>query len=91
MLVRQILETKGADRGHRADRRPPSPRWRRLLADHGVGALVVSDDGETIAGIVSERDLARAIARQGADALGVPVTEAMTSEVQTCGPDDTID
>ena len=90
MLVRHVLEMKGA-----VVATVPTDATltdvARLLAEHGVGALVVSDDGETIAGIVSERDLARAIARQGADALGVAVTAAMTSEVQTCGPDDTID
>ena len=90
MLVRHVLEMKGA-----VVATVPTDATltdvARLLAEHGVGALVVSDDGETIAGIVSERDLARAIARQGADALGTPVTEAMTSKVQTCRPDATID
>ena len=89
MLVRHVLENKGT-----VVATVPTDATltdvARLLAEHGVGALVVSDDGETIAGIVSERDLARAIAAQGPDALGVSVSDAMTAEVQTCGPDDTV-
>ncbi|HVN52579.1 MAG TPA: CBS domain-containing protein [Acidimicrobiales bacterium] len=90
MLVRHVLENKGA-----VVATVPTAATltdvARLLAQHGVGALVVSDDGETIAGIVSERDLARAVAVSGADALELPVTDAMTAEVRTCLPDDTVD
>ena len=90
MLVRHILETKGA-----VVATVPTAATltdvARLLAEHGVGALVVSDDGETIAGIVSERDLARSVAAEGAAALDIAVTTAMTREVRTCLPDDTID
>jgi len=90
VLVRHVLENKGA-----VVATVPTAATltdvARLLAQHGVGALVVSDDGETIAGIVSERDLARAVAVSGADALELPVTDAMTAEVRTCLPDDTVD
>jgi len=90
MIVRHILEGKGT-----AVATVPSDvtmaRVAALLAEHGVGALVVSDDGETIAGIVSERDLARVVAARGAEAVSVRVGEAMTAEVRTCTPDDTID
>jgi CBS domain-containing protein len=90
MHVRQILDSKGpfvatiAPSASLAD-------VARSLADHGVGALVVSSDGQRIDGIVSERDLARAVARTGADALELPVAEAMTSDVSTCSPNDTVD
>ncbi len=90
MFVRHILEDKGA-----VVATVPSnvtmAHVARLLAEHGLGALVVSDDGETIAGIVSERDLARAVAARGADALSMPVGDAMTAEVRTCAPDDTVE
>jgi CBS domain-containing protein len=88
--VRQILETKGTD----VATVPSSANLTEVaasLADHGIGALVVSNDGETILGIVSERDLARAVARQGPAALELPVTAAMTSEVRTCSLSDTVD
>jgi CBS domain-containing protein len=90
VFVRHILEGKGTV----VDTVPSDVTMARvaeLLAAHGVGALVVSDDGETIAGIVSERDLARAVAARGADALSMSVAEAMTAEVQTCAPDDTVE
>lgn len=93
MHVRQILGTKerGAG-GYVATVRTDATLHEvaRLLAQHGVGALVVSDDGEHIAGIISERDLARSIADLGAAALDQPVTSAMTGEVSTCSPSDTV-
>ncbi len=59
-----------------------------LLAEHRIGAVVVSDDGETIAGIVSERDVVRHLQQRGAAVLDEAVSAIMTSEVQTCSPDD---
>ena len=90
MHVRQILESKGTD----VATVPSSANLTEVaasLADHGIGALVVSNDGEAILGIVSERDLARAVAQQGAAALELPVTAAMTSAVRTCLLSDTLD
>jgi CBS domain-containing protein len=63
----------------------------RDLARHGVGALVVSADGERIDGILSERDIARAVGVHGADVLGQPVEELMTRDVATCSMRDTVD
>jgi CBS domain-containing protein len=61
------------------------------LADHRVGALVVSEDGETISGILSERDIVRGMARAGADLLPQPVQAIMTTDVKTCTTDDTVE
>jgi CBS domain-containing protein len=58
-----------------------------LLAKHGVGALVVSSDGVTVEGIVSERDVVRRLQRDGARMLERPVREIMTSDVHTATPD----
>jgi CBS domain-containing protein len=55
-----------------------------LLADHNVGALVVSGDGRRVDGIVSERDVVRRM-REDEALLDAPVSSIMTSEVQTCG------
>ncbi|MDX1511594.1 MAG: CBS domain-containing protein [Nitriliruptorales bacterium] len=63
----------------------------RKLKEHGVGALVVSSSGTDIVGIVSERDIVRRIAEEGAGCLDKPVTEIMTSTVTTCAPTDTSD
>lgn len=55
----------------------------------GVGALVVSRDGRTIEGIISERDLVRRLAERGEHALRELVGAVMTVEVRTCDPTDT--
>ncbi len=54
-----------------------------LLTTHNVGALIVSVDGETVDGIVSERDVVRRL-HDRADVLDMPVSEIMTSTVRTC-------
>lgn len=61
------------------------------LRDHGVGALVVSRDGRTIDGIVSERDVVRALAAHGGSTLGRDVASAMSTTVTTCHGHDTVD
>jgi CBS domain-containing protein len=61
------------------------------LAERKVGALVVSDDGRQVAGIVSERDVVRALAERGAGALDAEVATIMTSEVVTCDLSTTVD
>lgn len=63
----------------------------RELKAHGVGALVVSDTGQDIAGILSERDIVRILAETGADALETPIAEIMTTTVTTCSREDTSD
>jgi CBS domain-containing protein len=59
------------------------------LAEKRIGAVVIVDGGD-ISGIISERDIVRALARHGADALGRKAAEFMTSKIVTCGPEDTI-
>ena len=58
-----------------------------VLAEHRIGAVVVSSDGTTVEGIVSERDIVRALAARGATVLSEPVSEIMTRDVQTCKPE----
>jgi len=62
-----------------------------ILEEHKIGALVVSDDGETVTGIVSERDVVRHLRTEGAGLLDQTVATIMTSEVQTCTPEDGIE
>jgi CBS domain-containing protein len=60
------------------------------LSVHNIGAMVVvSPDG--VIGIVSERDVVRALQQRGADLLRLPVSEIMTTFVATCTPTDTVD
>jgi CBS domain-containing protein len=58
-----------------------------VLAEKGIGALVVSSDGRRIEGIVSERDVARGLHERGAGLLADPVSTVMTAQVHTCAPE----
>lgn len=60
------------------------------LNSHHVGALVVSSDGKRIDGIVSERDVVRAMPGKLDQLIGMHVRDIMTVEVHTCTPDSTI-
>ncbi|MBN8999034.1 MAG: CBS domain-containing protein [Rhizobiales bacterium] len=62
----------------------------QILAERRIGALVVVDDRRHILGIVSERDIVRALARFGPSGLDGPVSSIMTARVVTCGETDTI-
>ena len=62
-----------------------------LLEHHNVGALVVSADGGAIVGIVSERDVARHLSREGAELLARPVSTIMTQHVRTCTSNDGVE
>ena len=59
----------------------------KLLKAHDVGALVVSDDGRKLLGILSERDIVSGLADRGGDLLTTAVRDMMTSDVVTCEPD----
>ncbi len=61
------------------------------LAEHQIGAAVVSQDGESISGIVSERDIVRAFAKIGASLLDAPVSQIMTKVVAVCQPKSTVE
>ena len=61
------------------------------MRDHRVGALIVSEDGQHIDGIVSERDIVRALAYHGATVLGRAVSSVMSTDVVTCGADDAVE
>jgi CBS domain-containing protein len=61
------------------------------LRMHNVGALVVSTDGQSVEGIMSERDVVRALDRLGAGILEPQVATIMSRDVHTCSPDDTVE
>lgn len=90
MFVRQILASKGGDIVTIA----PSAKISdvvALMSKERIGAILVLDADARIAGIVSERDVARGLAEHGAALLEMSADRIMTSEVITCGPDDGID
>jgi CBS domain-containing protein len=90
MNVETILASKGSDVAT-IDQRASLADAVARLRDLGIGALVVSDDGRHIDGIVSERDVVRALAAHGASALGRTVASAMSTTVVTCGRSDSVE
>lgn len=91
MLIEHILAAKGREV---VTVRPSDAVARAVttLRRHGIGALIVSDDeGATVAGILSERDIVRALADHGPGALERPVADVMTVEVLSCGPEASTD
>jgi CBS domain-containing protein len=85
-----VLDRKGRDV---ATIRPDATlsEAAQRLTEHGIGALVVTDDDVHVAGIVSERDIVRRVAREGTAALDRVVGTAMTSPVTTCTPGTAVD
>jgi len=85
MRISDVLRVKGAH----VITVTPDTTVRRLLAvlaEHGIGAVVVSDDGTSVDGIASERDIVRALAQRGAAAMSAPVTAICTTDVHTVTP-----
>lgn len=62
----------------------------QLLGANRIGAVLIRGAGGHIAGILSERDIVRALAKHGAAALSLPVGQVMTREVMTCTEEDNI-
>jgi CBS domain-containing protein len=87
MLIAQILAGKGRDV---ISTRPEATidEVAHLLNDKRIGAVVVLDAGRQLCGIISERDLARGLARHGAALLQMQVADLMTRGVVTCAPED---
>jgi len=61
-----------------------------LLAKHGIGAVLICGAGGRLSGILSERDIVRAVSESGADALRLPVAQVMTRNVAICSEEDTV-
>lgn len=90
MLVSGLLDSKGSDVITAA----PDAKVAdvvALLAEHRIGAVVVSTDGRRIDGVVSERDIVRALADRGAASLDEPVSAIMTTQVYICEPTSTVE
>lgn len=89
MRVEDILRRKGSEV---ATIGPDSTLETALqmLHDRGIGALVVSTDAVPVAGILSERDIVRALAERGPAVMDEKVEGIMTSSVVTCGPEELI-
>ena len=89
MIVKSIIDAKGHDvltiePGASLD------TAAKLLSERRIGALVVLGAEQHVVGIVSERDIVRAIAERGIAALQEQVSQVMTRKVVTCTMDETI-
>ena len=60
------------------------------LQEQRIGAMIVSRDGQSVDGIISERDVAYGVAAHPGDLKSLPVSALMTNDVITCSPDDTL-
>jgi len=89
MKVKDILDRKGREIVTVRPSETVGTLSHRLRLAR-VGALIVSEDGEKIAGIVSERDVVACIAERGAEGLNATVSEIMSARVVTCTEDDKI-
>ena len=90
MLIRDVLKEKGSG----CDTLHPKNHVKtavELLADRGIGAVVVTETHGKVVGIFSERDLVRLLARDGASALDRELRDAMTRPVITGSPEDRIE
>jgi CBS domain-containing protein len=90
MNVAAILKTKGRAVATAADT-VSLQEIANLLAAKRIGAVVIVDANKEVEGIVSERDIVRAIASHGANCLTEPVGRFMTRDVITCVPDESLD
>ena len=89
MKVRDMIAAKGNKVATiRSDASVETVLHRLKL--EGIGALVVSEDGKSVSGIISERDIVRALPDHGAALLQMKVSEIMTEAVKTCTPDASI-
>ncbi len=89
MNVRTILAAKG---GEIVSIEPTADlsAAAKLMSARRIGAVVIRGVGGRRTSILSERDIVRAVAEHGATALALPVAQAMTRNVMTCGEDDTV-
>ena len=88
MTVRAILDSKG----HHITGVEPAVKLSvaiKILADKKIGAVLVTSNGR-IEGILSERDIVRALGERGARVLDEPVTAVMTRKVVSCRQSDTV-
>ena len=89
MTVKAILERKGHDVVTLGPNEQLSQAVR-MLAEHRIGAIVITNGDRKIVGILSERDIVRVLAKEGAAALGLTVRAAMTPKVKICNENHTV-
>ncbi len=88
MTIRRILASKGSHSILTISPNATIAEATQMLAEHRIGALVVSADGKVMQGVLSERDIVRELGKRGAGVLEDLVSDLMTSKVTTVEPSD---
>lgn len=91
MTVAKILMSKGTSDVLTVPPGTLVSEVTKILSEKRIGGLVVSSDGRTAQGILSERDIVREIGRRGQSCLGDRVEDMMTAELVTCSRSDPAD
>jgi len=86
MIVKQILAQKGSTKVETISSRATISEAAQVLSKKRIGALIVSETGSDVAGIVSERDIVRELGVTGADCLSNSIGSIMTAKVISCEP-----
>ena len=89
MRVSNLLTTKGRDVATISQERTVTDALH-VLKERGIGALIVTGPTPPLVGIFSERDVVRALAARGEEALGLQVAELMSTDVTTCDESTTV-
>ncbi|MGA8156244.1 MAG: CBS domain-containing protein [Rhodoplanes sp.] len=90
MTVQTLLALKGVT-VHKIEPTASIACAAKILSDHDIGALMVTDVEGAIVGIISERDIMRVLSARGRAALDTLVAEVMTRRVMTCSRHDRVD
>jgi CBS domain-containing protein len=90
MRVADVLRNKGSE-VFTVQPGTPVREFLEILVSRRIGACVLSPDGSTVVGMVSERDIATGLAARGAEILEAPVSDLATALVQTAAMDTTLD
>lgn len=90
MYVQSILDRKGAEIVTTCPEETIAAT-ARLLNEHRIGAVLVLDSAEHVAGVISERDIVSGMAKHGAGVAEMTVADLMTRDVLLCRPTDTIE
>lgn len=89
MSVRKIIEAKQIQKIVTVKPEETVKTAAEILAKFKIGAVIVSGDGDVVDGILSERDIVRALGTVGVSCMTGTVRDLMTAEVIGCSPDDT--
>jgi CBS domain-containing protein len=89
MIVRNIIDSKPISEIITMKPTDTVRAATEVLAKHRIGAVIISGDGEIVDGILSERDIVRALGTKGAEVLDLQIQDLMTAAVIGCHPEDT--